>query len=255
MGRDDQQHANTVRMSQANTMVCQRCGVCCQKGGPSLHVEDRPLIEKGYISADNLVTLRRGELAADNVKGTLAPLTEEIIKIKGQGGRWTCRFYDAQDRSCRVYAHRPLECRVLNCRDTRQIERIYATQRLNREDLLASLSGLWDLIDAHEQRCSHAHLSARVYEGRRMGNPSAQEEAILETLRYDAHVRQLVVENGRLAAGLLDFVFGRPLSQTIRTLGVALVKQDRTYRLVWSMNATHDAICPESGTTNRAARE
>jgi Fe-S-cluster containining protein len=28
---------------------CIRCGTCCKKGGPSFHLEDKMLIEKGII--------------------------------------------------------------------------------------------------------------------------------------------------------------------------------------------------------------
>ena len=240
-------------MNEPNTIACRRCGVCCEKGGPSLHAADRSLIETGSIPAENLFTIRRGELATDNVKGVLAPLAEEIIKIKGQNGRWTCRFYDPQDRGCRIYAHRPLECRVLNCRDTRQIERIYANKRLKREDLLAQVAGLWELIETHEQRCSLAELSARVGDDRGLDNPPEQEEAILETLRYDAHIRQLVVEKGLLTPGLLDLVFGRPLSQTIRSLGVALVKNQHAYGLVWTREVKSNSIVPYTGAIGQAA--
>jgi hypothetical protein len=51
-------------------------------------------VDSGRIPARCLFTLRQGELARDNVKGVLAPLSAEIIKIKGQSGSWTCMFYE-----------------------------------------------------------------------------------------------------------------------------------------------------------------
>jgi hypothetical protein len=101
----------------------------------------------------------------DNVKGTLAPLSAEIIKIKGHAGKWTCLFYDQATRGCGIYDHRPLECRALNCRDTHRIEAVYETARLTRQDLLSGINGLWELIEDHEQRCSYAGLHARVWRG------------------------------------------------------------------------------------------
>jgi len=219
-------------MNDGNRSHCRRCGVCCEKGGPSLHHEDRLLVDRGDIPAQYLFTLRKGELARDNVKGILVPLAEEIIKIKGQNGRWTCRFYDAQDRGCRIYAHRPLECRVLNCRDTSRIEQVYETGRLNRRDLLAQVQGLWELVEDHERRCSYAELSSRVRDGSRENGWLNQEEAILETMRYDAHIRQLTVEKAGLDADMLDFVFGRPLTETIRMFDIQLVKKNGSYGLV-----------------------
>lgn len=210
---------------------CKRCGTCCQKGGPSLHREDLPLVDSGQIPGRCLVTIRQGELAWDNVRGILAALPREIVKIKGRSGGWTCRFYEKAARGCRIYDYRPLECRVLNCRDTRWIERVYATDRLTRQDLLSSIQGLWDLVEDHEQRCSYASLDAWVREGSHGRRPK-QETAILETLRFDSHVRRLAVEKGRLDAGMLDFIFGRPLTDTIKMFDLKLVKEKGSYALV-----------------------
>ncbi|MCB2146828.1 MAG: YkgJ family cysteine cluster protein [Deltaproteobacteria bacterium] len=215
---------------EATPYPCQRCGTCCEKGGPSLHREDRPLVDDGRIPARCLFTLRRGELARDNVRGTLAPLTEEIIKIKGHSGRWTCRFYDQANRRCGIYDHRPLECRVLNCRDTRRIEGVYETTRLTRQDLLSGVRGLWELIEDHEQRCSYEALHALVGEGIHKGRLKL-EKKILEILRFDAHVRQLTVEKGGMDNRMLEFLFGRPLAETITMFEVKLVKKDQTYVL------------------------
>ena len=223
-------------MTPPPPIPCKRCGTCCEKGGPSLHQEDRFLVENGSIPATCLYTIRRGEMARDDIRGSLAPLAEEIVKIKGQGGKWTCLFYDRQTRGCRIYEHRPLECRVLNCRDTGPIEKIYNKGRLTRRDLLATVAGLWDLIEEHEQRCSYAQLGAWVREGTLENDVLRQEEAILETLRYDAHVRQLAVEKGRLNAELLAFVFGRPLTETLRMFGIDLVRKNGALGLVRSKN-------------------
>jgi Fe-S-cluster containining protein len=211
---------------------CQRCGTCCEKGGPSLHREDRPLVEAGQIPVRCLFTIRRGELARDNVKGILAPLAEEIIKIKGQPGRWTCLFYDNKTRGCGIYAHRPLECRALNCRDTRRIEKVYETDRLTRRDLLSGVDGLWDLVETHERRCGYDGLKSLVREGDRDGRPK-KEEALLEVIRYDSHVRRLTTEQGGMDGSMLDFIFGRPLVDTIRIFDIALVKENGAYRLVF----------------------
>jgi Fe-S-cluster containining protein len=91
---------------------CRRCGACCIKGGPALHRKDRPLVTQGVIGLRFLYTLREGELAMDNVAGGLCPVSDDIIKIKGQGHGWTCVFFDAAVKGCQIYASRPAECRV-----------------------------------------------------------------------------------------------------------------------------------------------
>jgi Fe-S-cluster containining protein len=144
---------------------CQRCGTCCKKGGPGLHKEDLVLVESGRIPGRALFTIRTGELVRDNVKGILSPLEEEMIKIKGTSGRWTCIFYDESSKGCGIYEDRPLECRALNCRDTSEIEKVYSRSRLTRKDLLSKVAGLWDLIEEHEERCSYAKIKLLVDEG------------------------------------------------------------------------------------------
>ena len=187
-------------------------------------------MDGGQIPARCLFTIRRGELARDNVKGILAPLTQEIIKIKGKADRWICQFYDPATRGCGIYEQRPLECRALNCRDTRWIERVYETARLTRQDLLSGIQGLWELVEDHERRCSYAGLKSLVGKGVRDGRLK-QEEAILEIIRYDVHVRRLTTEKGGVDEQMLDFIFGRPLVDTIKMFEIKLVKKNGIYGL------------------------
>ncbi len=187
------------------------------------------MIDDGRIPARCLFTLRRGERVRDNVKGSLAPLSEEIIKIKGHADKWTCLFYDQSSRGCAIYDHRPLECRALNCRDTRRIEAVYDTTRLTRQDLLSGVNGLWELIEDHEHRCSYEELHARVEEGIHQGRLK-QEESILEIIRFDAHIRQLVAEKGGVDSRMLDFIFGRPLCDTIKMFDIKLIGSNRRDR-------------------------
>lgn len=210
-------------MITPSTTDCMRCGVCCEKGGPALHRSDRPLVAQGCIPGRCLFTLRRGELARDNVVGGLAPLDAEVIKIKGRRPAWTCRFYDRERRGCKIYRNRPVECRALNCRDTRRIEGVYAVDRLSRRDLLSGIKGLWDLIDDHERRCSYDTLAALVGRGAR-GGRLVQSDAIMEMLRFDSHLRRLTVEKGQLDARMLDFIFGRPLADTIGMFAIELAR-------------------------------
>ena len=113
---------------------------------------------------------------------------------------------------------------MLNCRDTRRIEAVYETTRLTRQDLLSGVNGLWELIEDHEQRCSYEGLHARVGEGTREGRLK-QERAIQEILRFDAHVRQLAVEKGGIDSRMLDFLFGRPLADTIKMFDINIHMQ------------------------------
>ncbi|MGD9193367.1 MAG: hypothetical protein PVH58_15695, partial [Desulfobacterales bacterium] len=86
MSKKKKQPTNSGSSSEtkdkSGTNECMRCGTCCEKGGPSFHHDDRMLIEKGIILSKNLYTIRRGELAYDNVQGCLRAVESDIIKIK-----------------------------------------------------------------------------------------------------------------------------------------------------------------------------
>jgi Fe-S-cluster containining protein len=191
---------------------CRRCGTCCEKGGPAFHAEDRMLIDSGLIPAKHLYTLRKGEMVSDAIKGCLLPLESEMIKIKGRNLDWTCVFFDKTGSACRIYDHRPLECRILKCWDTRDIEAEYARNRLTRKDLLSGIQGLWGLIEDHDQRCSHVTL--RKLLNSKTGDPAARK-TVQEMVEYDQSIRLLVVEKAGVEPELLEFIFGRPLLEAI----------------------------------------
>jgi len=177
-----------------------------------LHLEDKPLIDTGTIAARDLFTIRAGELAHENIQGGVRPAETDIIKIKGRGGQWTCRFLVEKDNRCGIYDHRPLECRALNCQDTRQIEKIYDTNRLTRKDLLENVPGLWDVIQEHQHHCDYG----RIYKLREQlkRNPADKTAAqnLRELIAYDSLIRERLSKKGNMDPDLMDFLFGRPLT-------------------------------------------
>jgi Fe-S-cluster containining protein len=212
------------------TPECKRCGTCCKKGGPCFHIEDKMLIEKGMILIKYLYTIREGELAYDAIKGCLVPVTSDLIKIKGQNDSWECVFFDEKGNSCKIYDKRPVECRVLKCWDTREIERIYFKNRLTRKDLVYSVEGLWDLIEEHQSRCSYDKVKHFVKE---LDGEKKNEaiERIYDILSYDDSIRELVVKKGKMDPENLNFLFGRPIVATIGMFGLKVEKKDGKYYL------------------------
>ena len=201
---------------------CRRCGTCCKKGGPALHVEDRELVESGRIPLRDLYTIRRGEMVRDEIRGTLQPADGEIIKIKAhRAGSWTCRFFDEPDSRCRIYADRPIECSAMQCWDTRHIERIYDAGRLRRKDLVGQVEGLWELIETHERRCGYENLAQLALRLKSQPNRTDAEN-LLEMIQYDFELRKLLVAKEGLEAEMLDFLLGRPLSETTGQFGIRL---------------------------------
>jgi len=221
----------STHKSAPPTTECIRCGTCCQKGGPSFHLEDKELVEKGVILAKHLYTIRAGELSYDNIKRHLVPATTDIIKIKGQKDSWTCFFLNIKKNQCRIYDHRPLECRALKCWDTKEIEKIYATGRLTRQDLLSGIEGLWDLIKDHQTLCSYGQLKHFVdaLEG---DEKDVALQGLLKIIAYDSEMRNVAVQKGSLDPEMTDFLFGRPFTKTLKGYGFKVTKKEGTYRLV-----------------------
>ena len=210
---------------------CIRCGTCCKKGGPSFHLEDKVLIEKGIILSKYLYTIREGELCYDNVKESILPAASDIIKIKGQKDSVTCIFFNEKENECTIYDNRPVECRALKCWDTREIENIYSKNRLTRKDLISTIEGLWDLVEDHQRRCSYETLKFFID----ALNKDKKDEAlkgIFDIIEYDAQIRELVVQKGDLDPEMTDFIFGRPITETIRMYGFKIIKQNDNYRLI-----------------------
>jgi len=209
---------------------CIRCGTCCEKGGPCFHIEDRMLIDKGKISSKYLYTIRKGELAHDNVKGRLQPVDSDIIKIKGKKDSWTCLFFDEIKKGCTIYDDRPLECRVLKCWDTHQLEKIYANTRLTRADLVSEIKGLWDLIQDHQARCDYNKIQSLI-NSLAGSKRNHVRRKLLEIIRYEAEIRNLVVSRGRLDPDMLDFLFGRPLTKTLKNYGISIHQEGNKIHL------------------------
>lgn len=213
---------------------CRRCGTCCCKGGPALHLEDESLVATGRIPLKELLTIRQGEPAFDNVRGVVSPAPSDIIKIKGASpADATCRFLDQEAVGCTIYDHRPVECRVLTCWDSRAITEMYERDRLTRDRLLARLPGLSDLVAEHQERCNYqeiGRLAERIKSDQ--DNNGEGVEALLAIVRYDQSIRQVTVERTRLDQGLLDFLFGQPLTETLRRFKVKLVREGERITIV-----------------------
>ncbi len=200
---------------------CRQCGTCCRKGGPALHMEDLPLVESGKIPLKALFTIRQGEPAFDNVNHSIAPAVTDIIKIKG-GRQMTsvCYFYDRKHRNCGQYDARPAECQALKCWDVGDIEKLYNCRRLTRRHVLSKVEGLWELVADHQERCDYGYIAELAEQVRRTSGPDSAQQKLLELVRYDESLRQLTIERMNLDPEMLYFLYGRPLSFTIRMFQV-----------------------------------
>ena len=203
--------------------TCQRCGTCCQKGGPALHLEDLHLLDD--IPMSDLVCLRRGEMAFDPRLASLQPLPRELLKIRGKEIGWECVYYSEQAKSCTIYGHRPLECRSLFCADNDTILRAMDAPTLSRSDVISTESGLWGCITEHEElfpvdRAMRLAKSAT-------GDALAISRELDEMIRLEVHFRQSLAEKVQAQDVDLWAYLGRPLWLVLSPLNRSLLRYER----------------------------
>jgi hypothetical protein len=108
---------------------------------------------------------------------------------------------------------------------------MYNKNRLIRRDLLSEIAGLWDLVIDHERQCSYAGLKQSLNDLDGRFEQTAIKTAI-SMVRYDREVRRLVVSRGGVEPDMTDFLFGRPLEQTIETFGYGVRERDGKFTLI-----------------------
>jgi hypothetical protein len=179
------------------------------------------------------MTICPGEPVHDNVHGRIRHTASDLVKIQPRSGSSACRYYNALQRRCTIYERRPIQCRVLKCWDTKAIEALYDRDPLTRKDLLGEIPGLWDLVATHMRRCDHqenARRAGQIHAGTEGWQRA--EAALLESMRFDQSLRDLIQAQGRPDPALLFFLLGRPLIQRLIPLRLKLERQVDGYHLV-----------------------
>ena len=132
-----------------------------------------------------------------------------------------CTFFNEKESACTIYENRPSECRALKCWDTKALEDLYAKMRLTRKDLISEIEGLWGLIKDHQARCNYETIRKLVNAIKNNQDDKARKK-LVEIIQFDTEIRKLVVAKAGLEAEILDFLFGRPLNQTLKNFGLKL---------------------------------
>jgi Fe-S-cluster containining protein len=210
--------------------ACRRCGTCCRRGGPALHGPDLDLIRSGHLQIDDLVTVRRGELAFQPLGTCPEPVHHEFLKLAGQGGSWCCAFYDDTTKGCRRYHHRPMTCSVLDCTDTGPLLDLAGQDLLTRFDCLSSDDPLLPLIREHERDCPCPDLEAIA---RDLDNPATIAD-LETTVHRDLAFRSRIALSHHLSLARELFAFGRPLFQLLRPLGLQAQQTPTGIRLTYT---------------------
>ncbi|MCD6199194.1 MAG: YkgJ family cysteine cluster protein [Deltaproteobacteria bacterium] len=204
--------------SEKKIESCIRCGECCEKGGPTLHSEDRIFLQKGTLRPTHLFTLRAGELAYHPLDQRLVELSNEMIKIKGKDGSSACIFYDVEQKACSIYEDRPLECRVLKCWDTAEVEGLFMKDLLSRLDLCPKGSVAAEMISAYERSFPPERLYGLLSEAASTKGAQQTNPEIEQMVSTDEAFRQKVVETLGFKEDELEFFFGRPVKALVANI-------------------------------------
>ncbi len=212
--------------------ACRRCGACCSQGGPALHRRDLDLVTSGRIPLDRLITVRKGELADNPLTGRVQAVQVELVKIAGTGEDWRCGYYDAENRGCGIYGHRPQACEVLQCWDTEAILALVEKDVLGRLDIVDPTGPLARLIGEHEERCPCWPDLEGLAD--RLPDMAREERAGLEQLvSADLMFRERVVREYGLSLRQEMFLFGRPIFQLLQPFGIRLGRLGKGFVLHW----------------------
>ncbi len=189
---------------------CERCGTCCMKGGPALHIEDKKLFLQKIIDREYLITIRKGEPVFSLEESKPEWAKTEIIKLKGSHTEWSCIFYDRKSFSCSIYQHRPLECILLKCWDTVELKAIAGKSLLSRFDIISSHEPIIKYIHKHEKECSLEILAQLSIKQNGKINKTTLAE-LTELVNKDLAFRSEALKLFNLNLDLELFYFGRPL--------------------------------------------
>ncbi len=204
---------------------CRQCGTCCKKGGPSLHKEDMVLLRQGSIVFAELITVRTGEKVLLPFSGKAEPASQELIKLAGQKGEWTCVHYDQENSSCQIYKDRPLECRLLDCRDTQALIDVIGRDTLERRNILNPEDPILELIAKHDMECPWERvdmLGDRLLQNRD-GEILPELSAIVNK---DLEFRRSAFNEYGMPGEIELFVFGRPIFLFLGQYGISVSEKN-----------------------------
>lgn len=205
---------------QAAPEGCDRCGQCCEKGGPALHQDDLAIVlEEKCLDLSDLCTIRQGEMVWDQPEGKFLSLAAEMVKIKPGPEGTACKFFDKTDKSCSIYRRRPLECRLLLCKDDSHLRNAYREERITRSDLLPKGHPVTELICEHEELCRAGKIAAIAEELAATGR-SKDIGYLAKAYDFDKNIRAATTEKTGLDIEDMDFFFGRPVSRLLAQWGI-----------------------------------
>lgn len=193
---------------------CKRCGTCCKKGGPALHLEDISLINE-TLSLSDLITIRKCEPAYNPFLDKIVPTESEVIKVSGKENSWECIFFDSTQSSCFIHVQKPIECRLLKCWDTGELLELVGKNYLTRLDIIRKNDPFYKLILQHEKLCPYQKINQLVEKIVQSGSRPETISQLSVLVQNDLQFRGEVVKKFHLPLGVELFCFGRPIFQVV----------------------------------------
>jgi Fe-S-cluster containining protein len=204
---------------------CIRCGICCLKGGPVLHHEDKKILREGHVGYQHLLTIRKGEMVYNPAKEKPEPVSEEMVKVAGKDGSWACVFYDEEKNACGIYQNRFLECRILQCWDTSAIQSVIGRNTIQRSDIMNPDDPVMDVIKSHEEECSSYEVENLLAELSAGKDRTGTLKRLSDLVRRDKSIRSFALTELELKKEFEYFIFGRPLHRILEERGISVFRQ------------------------------
>jgi hypothetical protein len=86
-------------------------------------------------------------------------------------------------------------------------------------------------VEGHQKQCAYDLLTIFV-DALNKDKKDVALIGILEIIEHDKKIRELVVRKAGLESDLTDFLFGRPITETIKMYGLKIEKDGDKYLLV-----------------------
>jgi Fe-S-cluster containining protein len=200
---------------------CLRCGECCELGSPTLMPDDISLFQENILDWTDVYVLRRGEKVYAPRSEEAQTLTEERIKIREHSGTKNCLFYARNPNRCLIYNQRPQQCREQLCWAGDEEGDAAVRNYLNRKHLFGGHPEIWELIQAHEQRCASDKFKDILL--RLDQEQESAQETLFDMLHFDHYLRQMFLQEWEIPPAAIELLLGRPLSELILNFGLKAV--------------------------------
>jgi hypothetical protein len=128
----------------------------------------------------------------------------------------------------------------LECWNPESFEVFSSLKPLDRRAILAEGHPLWEVITAHEKRCSPEVLSSILEKGQELDQTTSEDKA-LDIILYDLHVRMFMEEKVGMKKEEMDFFFGRPALQTLSAYGYRLEGEEGQPTKIVKIKVTESA--------------